>query len=1056
MVDELRLTLLGSGQIHLGAAPLTQLALAKAQALLFYLAVTGRPAARSEMTELLWGELAPDDARRNLRVALTKLRQAVGGHLHITRTSVAFNKTAPYWLDVDDFIQFIQQAPMGAHPGAPLPPQQVSALEAALALYQGEFLQGFGVANAPAFEEWAIVERERLHQIALQSGETLVDHYLATQTYTAGIDLSRRLLTWAPWHETLHRKLMMQLAATGQRGAALQQYESCRRILGEELGVEPEPATAALYEELRNVAYDINVSTASVQPPRQSEIPNPEPPITPPPHNLPAPTTSFLGRDAELAQIGALIADPTCRLLTLLGPGGIGKSRLALQAAYGHAAPKSRFVDGVFFVSLAAATQLDEAIPLIAAAVGCAFSGRRAPRSELLQHVQGRALLLVLDNCEHLVDEATFFAEMLAAAPQLMVLVTSRARLRLYEESIFDVRALSVPPAEVHKAAELIASSAVQLFVERARRVNLAFDFMAEAEAVAAICRLVEGVPLGIELAAGWVRSHTCAAIAEAIRQGIDFLASQVQNTPPRHRSLRAAFDHSWRLLDQADAALFNRLVVFRGGFDAQAAQAVVDASPTALMRLTDKSLVQRQPDGRYSVHELLRQYGETKLKTGERASTQADHARYYAALAAQEQPFRESETEMAAIARLRADFDNIRAGWQWVIGQIHPIGGPAPAGPATDPSALAILAQSYAPMLAYFLLRECRYEEGRQLLAAAEAAMVCARWDGVAAPSQAQTTLAQLRSLLADLLFYLSQFTEIERLIEKALPPLRAAGQTVEVAEALARLGRAYLRMGRYDEAETVLQQSIEHYRAAGEEKRITLALNALGIVHSNQGRFAVARGYYEQCLAIFRRAGYQRGIANLLSNLGSNYGRAGDYAESLPLYQETYQIALRIGDRLTTAIALSNLGSVSRSLGRHDQALRYYEESVDLCRAIGERRWTAASLNGLALSWLEQGRLAAAYDHAREALTIAAAIDSAPDVMDSLSLLGQVLAAQGEIERAYTILHFVDTQPVTQFSARQRCHQSRAALEPRLAPAAVVRLRQRAQRMTLAELEI
>ncbi|MCL4857891.1 MAG: bacterial transcriptional activator domain-containing protein, partial [Caldilineaceae bacterium] len=264
------MTLLGSGQIHLGAAPLTQLSLAKAQALLFYLAVTGRPAARGEMTELLWGELAPDDARRNLRVALTKLRQAVGGHLHITRTSVAFNKTAPYWLDVNEFIQ---QAQMGAQPGATLPPQHVSALEAALALYQGEFLQGFGVANAPAFEEWAIVERERLHQIALQSGETLVDHYLATQSYTAGIDLSRRLLTWAPWQETLHRKLMMQLAATGQRGAALQQYESCRRILSEELGVEPEPATAALYEQLRNVTYDSSVSTGSAQPPHQSGTP---------------------------------------------------------------------------------------------------------------------------------------------------------------------------------------------------------------------------------------------------------------------------------------------------------------------------------------------------------------------------------------------------------------------------------------------------------------------------------------------------------------------------------------------------------------------------------------------------------------------------------------------------------------------------------------------------------------------------------------------------------------------------------------------------------------
>ncbi|MEJ5199114.1 MAG: BTAD domain-containing putative transcriptional regulator, partial [Anaerolineae bacterium] len=294
MVEPLRLAYLGGMQVLRGDRPVTGFVSAKAPAVLCYLAVTGRVQFRLVLAGLLWGDLPEQDACANLRKVLSNLRDLVGEHLIITPHTVAFNRESAYWLDVEAFLERADKDTS----------RQVEAAE----LYKGDFLDGFYLRHAPAFEEWVLGQRERLHQAALQVFQALAGHFADSGEYGRAIEYTRRLLDLDPWREEAHRLMMRLLARSGQHSAALAQYEACRRLLRKELGVEPTDETTALYRRIRTIGA-----------PRR--------------HNLPLPVTSFIGRETELAQVAAWLSRPECRLLTILGPGGVGKTRLALQAA---------------------------------------------------------------------------------------------------------------------------------------------------------------------------------------------------------------------------------------------------------------------------------------------------------------------------------------------------------------------------------------------------------------------------------------------------------------------------------------------------------------------------------------------------------------------------------------------------------------------------------------------------------------------------------------------------------------------------------------------------
>lgn len=1065
MRDALQLQLLGGCQIIYKGVPLTSLTLTKARALLAYLAVTNRPHPRAHLVDLLWTELPESDARRNLRVVLTKLRQAIGDQIETSQTQVALRQGAPRQVDVLTFLKTAER--ISEYQSLPLPATFVDTLTAAFTLYQNDFLDGIELAHAPGFEEWMLLERERLRQLAFQIGERLAAHYDATAAYEAGINICHRLLTLEPWQEAVHRRLITLLVKNGQQTTALQQYEQCRRILAEELALEPEPATQALYAKIRqakmvnpDLAPKVTRTTAYVDQPLSLRT------------QLPIATTPFLGRTGEINKLVSLLLDPVCRLITIVGPGGIGKTRLAEQVAHQIAAQMApqagtsnldRFTGGIFFVAATSLPTFDALIAMVIGVLDLRFADQESPEAPLLTYLAAERLLLVIDNFEHLVTAADRLHQWLQHAPGLTLLVTSRERLNLSAEWLFPLQGLPLPSLTA-AADELATNDAVQLFVRRAQRVNLGFTLSTahdskERAAIITICRLLEGMPLAIELAAGWTRTHSCREILAEIRHNLDFLASELRDIPARHRSLRAAFDHSWRLLTPDDAAVVQQLVLLPAGFSTELARQITGATTSTLLRLVDKSLLQRSPGQRYTIHELLRQYVMQQLPLTERDPILLRYVHAFTPWVINLYGARESAGEAEALNAVDTDFENLRVIWQWLLAHCTRQGASKGGTPCiTEPLLVAL--HTLLSLLAYYFIRRSRYQEGKRYFTDALTTIAGAQWQTkrqrLEQQNESTTAIkmlfeARLTVALADIRFHLSDFATVATMIEQALPIFKRQQDEASEAEALAILGKTWIRMGCYQKAEQALQQSLAWYQCCTERKARMVTLNALGILYSNQGLFARAAHYYEEYLAIARAQAYQRGIANALNNLGSNYARDGEHQRALPLYHEAYLLAEQVGEQLMLAVALSNLGSVSRVLHKYEDAQHYYEQSLVHCRAMGERRWTAAGLNGLGLTLLDQGKKAAAATQFQEALTIAEAIDSTPDLLDALAGLGAVALRKALTFDAAILLTFVVEHPVTQTNARQQSRNALTQVATALSPSVLTEATQKAVTLDL-----
>jgi hypothetical protein len=395
--------------------------------------------------------------------------------------------------------------------------------------------------SAP-FEEWLVVQREALHRQALDAFHDLAAYHEAQGAYEQAIVYGQRQLAMESWRESAHRQLMRTLALKGDRAVALAQYDTCCRALVQELGTEPEPETTALYERIR-AGEELQAEEAL------------------PPHNLPVQLSPFVGREAELAEIQARLRDPACRLLTLVGPGGSGKTRLALQAAAGQL---DSYAQGVFFVSLAPLSSVEGIVPTIAQAIGFSLYGEGDPQQQLLNYLQQKNVLLILDDYTHLLEGASIATEILKTAPAVQVLVTSRAGLHVQGEFRFAVEGMAYPEGDWGKDAANYG--AVKLFLQSTQTMRPGFALAGEHLAdVVRICRLVEGIPLGILLAAAWIEILTPGEIAAEIEQSLDFLESNLRDAPERQRSMRVVFDYSWKLLSERERAVMQALSVFRG-----------------------------------------------------------------------------------------------------------------------------------------------------------------------------------------------------------------------------------------------------------------------------------------------------------------------------------------------------------------------------------------------------------------------------------------------------------------------------------------------------------
>ncbi len=592
------------------------------QALLAYLATeSDSPQRREVLAGLLWPDQEESVARHNLNQALWSLRRSIKDRDLVepvflsSRDSLQLVRDADCFIDIHRFRELLQRVERHVHRHQQACPTCTDWLIEAVELYRGPFLAQISLSDSPEFEEWVVVRRERFHEAAVDALEKLVDQLEYQYEYQRGIAYLRRQVQLDPWREDSHRRLMRLLARTGQRPAALAHFDRVRQILERDLGADVEQKTLDLRNEIEQGA-----STGADGAVRESTL-------SAAGSTLPAQVGSLVGRERVLSELGSLIASGQHRLITLIGPGGIGKTSLALQLARDQ---EHSFRHGARFMPLAGTASAESIVQVIADACALSDYGGADLREQLLEHLRDQDLLLVLDNFEHLLSGASVVSDILAVAPDIQVVVTSRERLNLYGEYVVQVTALDIPSI-MDAPSDIGRSSSVQLFVRSAERANSSFQpRAADFPAIIRTCELVGGMPLGIELAAAWTPLLSCHEIAEEIEKSLDFLSTPLRDVPERHRSVRAAFDHSWRMLTETERQIFMGLSVFRGGFLKDAAEQITSAPMHVLLTLMSKSFLTRNPQGRFEIHELLRQYAEDKLRQdpSARRDARAVHAR--------------------------------------------------------------------------------------------------------------------------------------------------------------------------------------------------------------------------------------------------------------------------------------------------------------------------------------------------------------------------------------------------------------------------------------------
>ena len=740
----------------------------------------------------------------------------------------------------------------------------------------------------------------------------------------------------------------------------------------------------------------------------------PDPPPEPPPpaayvDNLLPQPTPFVGRAAELAALAARLAEPGGRLVTITGPGGMGKTRLALEAAAGA---RPGFTHGVCVVPLAGVRSVELVAPAIAAALRLSPAGREDPLAPVLDFLREKRLLLLFDNFEHLTEGAELVGRLLAAAPGVRALVTSRERLGLPGELLFPLHGMDAAGGGGG------GGDAVALFLEGARRVQPGFAPGAdELATIARICRLVEGLPLAIELASPWVRLLGCREIEAEITASQDFLAASRPGISPRHRSLRSAFEWSWRHLDDEERGALRRLAVFRGGFTRAAAAQVARAGLPLLSALADKSLVRvaEQP-GRYEMLDVLRACAQDELgrDAAEEADARRRHAAFYAGLMGEvSREQRERPGEHALRDAVAGDLRNLRAAAEW-------------AAKSGDLEALEALLRG----LFTFFEGQGRSVEGEESFAAAVRWLEEMRAEGRGEGAAVDRLLgvAMVRHGV-----FLAQVGRVHPACERlrdGLARARLHGDTAETALALQELSVQAWNAGEYEETVRLQDEALELWRALGDRRGTGRGLTTLGNVAFARGDYPLARRLHGEAVEMLRAAGDRGRLFAPLCNLGIIASVEHDWAAARRLLGESLAVAREAGNARMVATALHNLGAAAWEAGDYAAAEGHLAEVVALCRDMGFRRLIAFGLNALGNVFTARGELRPAGETLAEALALAVEVGEAPLTLEVLAGFARLRRCEGRHAEAAELAALLVAHPATDQATRTSVAQLRDEL--------------------------
>ena len=1025
----LRILTLGGLQITLDNRPIAFKS-RRAEVLFAYLAITQRAHERESLANLLWDDRSQKQTMANLRSLLAQMPGEIKPYLEATRKTLQLNSSglrpSDLLIDAEKFATDLSSSP---------------PLVVSLSLYKGDFLDGVFLTDSRGLEEWIAVTRERLRQLALTGHEQAARLALHERRFAEGIEHARAMVRIDPLRESAQHLLLRLLGRNQQFLDALTAYRAFESVLEDELGVRPMPKTQQLVQRIRQARLGLV-------------------------HTVPDMPATLIGRESDLALISERLDDESCRLLTLLGTGGVGKTRLALQAAHYL---RGDYLNGIVFVPLAGivsaentsstSTSLTNTLTdVVANACGVTLSDQDALK-QLCSYLRDKEMLLILDNCEHLNESVARLAEtILNTTSHIKLLATSRERLWLEAEFVQSLSGLAYDGTD----------GAVALYVERSTRAGYPIELTGRALShIQQLCALTEGLPLAIELAAA--SGLPPEEVMARIEQSLDAFTNRMRSTPARHASLRAVFDYSRALLDSRLQLKLGQLALMRNAFDLETAREVAQATASDLAQLIAKSLLRRRNETHYDLHPVVRQFATEMLASSQSTwqTAQTHYTNHFAHwLDARLQPLLGAEQPDTIKQVLAVRDDVLQAGlWSVLI------------------SAEINLPRTIEPIFHFFAIR-ARFAEGMAYFDqwlehlnantptgshAAAQTIMRSRWAWFAIRhgnyDDAESTLTSLlhqveHSDSDNHAFCLLSLSEIARyrgnidrsrhLAKRAEHVVADKGQREHAANAQLLLGRIEQDSGSYQKAQQHYESGLRHFEELGNPQQLAYAINSVGSLAGSLGDYATARQAFERAQHVAEAVGDMMGQVRAIMNLSTLAFIDNEFELARRLRIQGLEICQDIGYEWGVASALKGLGDVMRKLDDTTAAQRYYMDSLAMWKRIDDQRSVALTNHSLGNFMFEQGRLADAWRLQQAAITSSLKIDALPIALASLLSCADILQQVDCNAEALPIYLFVLAHPACEQQMRPAAEKGAEQLMANVGEAKRQSLQQRAEQLS------
>ncbi len=1038
----LKIFLFGTPRISLYDKPI-KISRRKALALFCYLAMRDQPISRDALSNLLWSDYDPERARADLRVSLCAINKAIGDDwLVVDRDTIRISPEKPIWLDVLAFQTAVQIPLTHQHHPDEVCMACLPHYEAAYQLYTDDFLAGFTVPNVAEFEDWQLMQTEMLRLSYQQVLRKLVLGYSALQQLDAAMQYGQRWLGLDLFNEEAHRYMMCLQAWTGNKTGALQQYLTCQQILLDELGVEPSDETNQLYQDLKDgilpsfpiIYYDEITPTT--------------------PHNLPPQPNPFRGRSDEVAQLIANLKNDDCRLLTLTGLGGSGKTRLACHTARQVFA---FFPDGIFFVPLVGVFNRYAILTKIADAIGFQFVEGDLQETQLFTYLSSKQLLLILDNFEHLLEHVSLVEQILQQVSTVKLLITSRIPLNLKAEWVFTV--------------DRMTEGAEQLFLDSALRVEQRFE-LNQSEIIQQICEQLAGLPLAIELAATWVSVLSLPEILQEVQQNKEALETNWHDIPERQRSLQDNFEYSWRLLNSTNQQALASMAIFSGNFSYPAAKAVADVRISSLATLAAQGLIKRNAQGLYDLHILIRQFALNKLRQSpeQYMTVVLAFIRYVNQLLVDHLPELRGEGMLAAKNSLQLEFNSIRAACMLALEhqQAHLMLDALPtlalfydiqgyyqealmifqqfshAKPHHD--LLSVRAKIYwgrfarllgdyslAKTLLLQVLEQARMFPYELASAYIQLYHVLYNQDHQQALSYAQKALEIFDELNLPLEkgMVLRAFAEIKTHIgltdeaildaQQALNLLRPLGDIFELAPIYRTLSRLYIYQGNYDDALVAGQKSVALYKQFDFKNQLIRSQTILASIYNRTSEYEQAQIILQEAIALAEQLQLDETLMYALLEYGTNAYYRKTYQDAIDALEQALQLSQKLNMEMFSNYLKINLSNVLLDMAQYDRAKSLILQAVPAFEAAKNYYGVVVGNNMLVKYLLATQQIEEAHILLKSNIHLANQYQLTVNWLTAICYLGELYYMLGQSENALRLIDFVIQHDSTESAIRE-----------------------------------